>query len=179
MARNLTRTRTNRPSSHYDGTSLKFHQILIKFLAILSISIIRIVQFYYFCIFFTFTCQIIFIIHRMSSTNLWDYYRKDTINKTSYCLICEKSRCQQCKKQKNPCMLSGLFPTNAKKHLKHHHEDVFNLVTNKEKPKKRPYEAEEENVAVTSTKNVKNFFKPRELSKEKIEEQIIFHNHFL
>ena len=52
-------------------------------------------------------------------------------------------------------MLSGLFPTNAKKHLKHHHEDVFNLVTNKEK-------AEEENVAVTSTKNVKNFFKPRE-----------------
>ena len=59
------------------------------------------------------------------------------------------------------------------------HEDVFNLVTNKEKPKKRPYEAEEENVAVTSTKNVKIFFKPRELSKEKIEEQLIFHNHFL
>ena len=49
----------------------------------------------------------------------------------------------------------------------------FNLVTNKEKPKKRPYESEEENVAVTSTKNVKNFFKPRELSKEEIEEQLI------
>ena len=118
MGRNLTRT--NRPSSHYDGTSLKFRQILIEFLDFLSISIIRIVQFYDLCIFLL--VKLFFIIHRMSSTNLWDYYRKDTINKNSYCLICGKSRCQQCKKQKNPCMLSGLFPTNAKKLLKHHHE---------------------------------------------------------
>ena len=124
MDRNLTRTRTIRPSSHYDGTSLKFHQILIKFLDFLSISIIRIVQFYDLCIFLLF--KSFFVIHRMSSTNLWDYYQKDTINKNSYFLICEKLRCQQCKKQKNPCMLSGLFPTNAKKLLKHHHEQWQN-----------------------------------------------------
>lgn len=107
--------------------------------------------------------------------SLWDYFRKDKINKNSHCTICEKDRCSQCKKSKTPCILAGLYPTNAKRHLNACHEDVYKLVTENQTPNKRRYEADDENEATTaiptSAKKSTDFFKPRALSKEKIDQQ--------